>query len=109
MRRPLPGISRSSCAGTPRVPWWSRASAMKRSGFLERIGVTGQGLVVFLPYVWLILFLVVPFIIVLKISFSDVDLAIPPYKPLWEWDGNNALAIRLTFNNYAFLFTDKLY
>jgi putrescine transport system permease protein len=82
---------------------------MKRSGFLERIGVTGQGLVVFLPYVWLILFLVVPFIIVLKISFSDVDLAIPPYKPLWEWDGNNALAIRLNFNNYAFLFTDKLY
>jgi ABC-type spermidine/putrescine transport system permease subunit I len=42
--------------------------------------------VVFLPYLWLLLFFVVPFLIVLKISFSDIDLAIPPYKPLLEWD-----------------------
>ena len=70
------------------------------------MGVTGRGLVVALPYLWLLLFFVVPFIIVLKISFSDVDLAIPPYKPLLEWIGQNSLAIRLNFNNYAFLFTD---
>ena len=62
-----------------------------------------------LPYLWLLLFFVVPFVIVLKISFSDVDLAIPPYKPLLEWVGKNSLAIRLNFNNYAFLFTDPLY
>ena len=62
-----------------------------------------------LPYLWLLLFFVVPFVIVLKISFSDVDLAIPPYKPLIDWVGKNALAIRLNFNNYAFLFTDSLY
>ena len=82
---------------------------MKKNGLLDRIGVTGRGLVVLLPYVWLLLFLVVPFIIVLKISFSDVDLAIPPYKPLWEWDESRVLAIKLNFNNYAFLFTDQLY
>ncbi len=77
--------------------------------FLERFGVTGRALVVALPFVWLLLFFVVPFVIVLKISFSDVDLAIPPYKPLLEWVGQNALAIHLNFNNYAFLFTDSLY
>src|SRR5271168_2061291 len=82
---------------------------MKRTQTLRRFGVTGRGLVVALPYVWLLLFFVVPFVIVLKISFSDIDLAIPPYKPLIEWVGKNALAIRVNFNNYAFLFTDSLY
>src|SRR5580704_8826030 len=76
---------------------------------LQRIGITGRGLVVALPYLWLLLFFVVPFVIVLKISFSDVDLAIPPYKPLLEWVGKNSLAIKVNFNNYAFLFTDSLY
>src|SRR5271156_4730290 len=76
---------------------------------LRRVGISGRGLVVTLPYLWLLLFFVVPFVIVLKISFSDVDLAIPPYKPLLEWMGKNSLAIRLNFNNYAFLFTDSLY
>ena len=71
--------------------------------------MSGRGLVVALPYLWLMLFFVVPFVIVLKISFADVDLAIPPYKPLIEWVGKNVLAIKLNFNNYAFLFTDSLY
>ncbi len=62
-----------------------------------------------LPIIWLVLFFVVPFIIVLKISFSDMALAIPPYRPLLEWVGKHTLAIRLNFDNYAFLFTDSLY
>src|SRR5271154_2907958 len=82
---------------------------MRRAGHLRRVGITGRGLVVTVPYLWLLLFFVVPFVIVLKISFSDVDLAIPPYKPLLEWIGKNSLAIKLNFNNYAFLFTDRLY
>ncbi|MDP9011309.1 MAG: ABC transporter permease subunit [Pseudomonadota bacterium] len=76
---------------------------------LQRVGITGRGLVVALPYLWLLLFFVVPFVIVLKISFSDVDLAIPPYKPLIEWTAKNSLAVKVDFNNYAFLFTDSLY
>jgi putrescine transport system permease protein len=75
----------------------------------RRLGFSGRGMVVALPFVWLLLFFVVPFIIVLKISFSDVDLAIPPYKPLLEWVGRHTLAIKLNFDNYAFLFTDSLY
>src|SRR5882672_10199417 len=82
---------------------------MNTAGHLRRFGVTGRGLVVALPYLWLLLFFVVPFVIVLKISFSDIDLAIPPYKPLIEWIGKNSLAIKVDFNNYAFLFTDSLY
>src|SRR5260221_12239668 len=82
---------------------------MKRTQSWRRLGISGRGLVVALPYIWLLLFFVVPFVIVLKISFSDIDLAIPPYKPLIEWIGKNSLAIKVDFNNYAFLFTDSLY
>src|ERR1700739_610929 len=82
---------------------------MRRRHPLLKLGMSGRGLVVALPYLWLLLFFVVPFVIVLKISFSDVDLAIPPYKPLIEWVGKNSLAIRVNFNNYARLFTDPRY
>src|SRR3979409_2502106 len=82
---------------------------MGTAGHFRRFGVPGRGLVVMLPYLWLLLFFVVPFVIVLKISFSDIDLAIPPYKPLLEWVGKKSLAIKVNFNNYAFLFTDRLY
>jgi len=71
--------------------------------------IPGRSLVVALPYLWLLVFFVAPFVIVLKISFSDVDMAIPPYRPLFDWYAQHALAIRLNFNNYAFLFTDRLY
>ncbi len=82
---------------------------MARRGLLRRWKFSGSTFVVAVPYIWLLLFFAVPFIIVLKISFSDVDLAIPPYKPLFEWAGKNLVAIKLNFNNYAFLFTDSLY
>src|SRR6202453_62655 len=93
----------------PPAPWSSHDDSMRRRNPFSRIGISGRGLVVTLPYLWLLLFFVVPFVIVLKISFSDIDLAIPPYKPLLEWVGKNSLAIRVNFNNYAFLFTDRLY
>jgi putrescine transport system permease protein len=64
---------------------------------------------VLLPYLWLLLFFVVPFVIVLKISFADIDLAIPPYTSLFQWDEKNVLSIKLNFNNYVFLFTNELY
>ena len=34
----------------------------------------------------------IPFLIVLKISFSEVRLAMPPYAPLFEWNGRAAAA-----------------
>jgi putrescine transport system permease protein len=55
----------------------------------------GQRLVIAVPYLWLLLFFAVPFIIVLKLSFSEVRLAMPPYAPLIE--------------KYAFLLSDPLY
>ena len=52
---------------------------------LRRLGLSGRGLVVMVPYVWLLLFFLIPFAIVLKISFAEADIAIPPYTALLEW------------------------
>jgi putrescine transport system permease protein len=59
--------------------------------------------------VWLIVLFLIPFIIVFKISFSEVRLAMPPYAPLFEWLDGKLVAVELNFANYAFLFTDTLY
>jgi putrescine transport system permease protein len=69
----------------------------------------GRQLVVAVPYVWLLLFFAIPFVIVFKISFSDARIAMPPYAPLLEWVGDQVVAIRVNLANYAFLFTDDLY
>ncbi len=70
---------------------------------------SGKKLVIGIPYVWLALFFLAPFLIVFKISFSEAQIAMPPYAPLIEWLGDQALQVKLNFANYTFLFTDDLY
>jgi putrescine transport system permease protein len=77
--------------------------------FAHRIGITGRGLVVLVPYFWLLLFFLIPFAIVLKISLSQLAIAIPPYSPLWKWAADGSLQISLNFDNYTFLLQDALY
>ena len=61
------------------------------------------------PMLWLLLFFLVPFLIVLKISFSEALLAMPPYAPMLAWTHERVLSIQLHLANYHFLFTDALY
>ena len=61
------------------------------------------------PMSWLLLFFLLPFLIVLKLSFSESLLAMPPYAPLIEWTREWVVSIRLHLANYHFLFTDALY
>lgn len=58
-----------------------------------------------MPYIWLLVFFLTPFAIILKISLADPALAQPPYTPTIDSQGN----INITFDNFAFLLTDKLY
>ena len=41
-------------------------------------------LLVWLPYLWLAAFFLVPFVIVFKISLSQTALAQPPYLPVFD-------------------------
>ncbi|MGR3621141.1 ABC transporter permease subunit [Pseudophaeobacter sp.] len=62
------------------------------------------------PYVWLLALFLVPFVIVLKISLSDVELARPPYTPHFDWaTGVWAFLSELDFENFTWLAEDDLY
>jgi putrescine transport system permease protein len=70
--------------------------------------IRGRNLVIALPYTWLALFFLVPFIIVFKISFSEAMVALPPYAEVVRW-ADNQLEVVLNFGNYIMLFTDSMY
>jgi putrescine transport system permease protein len=74
-----------------------------RSRRTARAAVSG------IPLAWLLLFFLIPFLIVLKLSFSEALLAMPPYAPLLAWTRERVLSIQLHFANYHFLVTDALY
>ena len=79
------------------------------SALLKRLGITGRGAVVSVPYLWLLLFFLVPFAIVLKISFSSAVIAMPPYEPLLHWASEKVVEVKLNLGNYMFLVQDDLY
>jgi putrescine transport system permease protein len=56
-----------------------------------------------------LLFFIVPFFIVLKISFSEAQLAQPPYSPLYEITDSGAVEITATIGSYAYLLEDPFY
>ena len=72
-----------------------------------------QRFLIAVPYVWLLLLFLVPFAIVLKISLSNIALAIPPYKPTLSWSDGWAGLVdflrQLDFENFIFLAQDSLY
>ena len=76
---------------------------------LKRLGLDGRSVVTAVPYLWLLLFFLIPFVIVLKISFSTSQIAMPPYEPLLHWAGDKVMQIKLNLGNFAFLVEDDLY
>lgn len=68
----------------------------------------GRALVVAAPVFWLGLFFLMPFLVVLRVSFSESAIARPPYTSLWDW-ADGLLTVTLNFGNYTFLAEDDLY
>lgn len=68
----------------------------------------GRAVVSSIPFMWLFLFFLLPFLIVLKISFAEADVAIPPYTDIYTWV-DNQLSLILNLNNYLVLTEDELY
>ena len=75
---------------------------------MKRFGLTGRTAVIAGPFVWLLLFFLVPFLLVVKISFADQQLGIPPYTQLVTF-ADGVLHVALDLSHYAFLFQDSLY
>ncbi|MDQ0472623.1 ABC transporter permease subunit [Labrys wisconsinensis] len=95
-------------------------AAASRKGFFS-----GRTAVIAVPYLWLAIFFILPFVLVLKISLSETDIAIPPYTPTfplgetWEaikgfdfgaaWAAVSDYLSQLSFDNFTLLTQDALY
>jgi putrescine transport system permease protein len=64
-----------------------------------------QRCIIALPYLWLLVFFLLPFAIILKISLADPIIAQPPFTPFFDAHGD----LSITADNFLFLLTDKLY
>jgi putrescine transport system permease protein len=65
------------------------------------------------PYLWMVLFFLVPFGFVLKISLSQTAIAQPPYTPVLDWsegwEAIKAAIEALSLDNFKLLASDQLY
>ncbi|WP_425262640.1 ABC transporter permease subunit [Pseudomonas paraveronii] len=75
---------------------------------LHRIIPSGKQVVIGIPFLWLFLFFALPFFIVLKISFAEADVAIPPYTEIYTYV-EQKLQLVLNLANYSLLAGDELY
>jgi putrescine transport system permease protein len=79
------------------------------SGMLSMRDRAWNRLVIAAPYAWLLVFFLVPFAFVFKISFADPMVAQPPFTPLFDASDPAGMRLYLTLDNYRFLFEDNLY
>lgn len=72
-----------------------------------------KNLLIAVPYLWLFVLFLVPFVIVLKIALSDTAISIPPYTPQLDIFAGYASVIsffsNLDFENFKWLIDDSLY
>ncbi|HTJ91740.1 MAG TPA: ABC transporter permease subunit [Pararobbsia sp.] len=69
---------------------------------------SGRTLVITAPFIWLVLFFAVPFVLVLKISFATAQLSVPPYTDLVQIK-DGVVNFSLQMGHYLFLLQDSLY
>jgi putrescine transport system permease protein len=60
-----------------------------------------------LPFLWLLVFVLLPVLVVLAISFAEPRIGSPPFTPPVSYDGS--VQFNVTLDNYLRLFTDRLY
>ncbi|OAX53202.1 ABC transporter permease subunit [Xanthomonas graminis] len=65
-------------------------------------------LVIAAPYLWLLLFFAIPFLIVLRISFAEQAISSPPYSALVDYT-DGVLTLKFTLQNYLALVRDNQY
>ncbi|MFQ6006677.1 MAG: ABC transporter permease subunit [Woeseia sp.] len=75
------------------------------AGTGSRRDMLWQRFTVAIPYIWLLIFFLAPFVIILKISTADPVIGQPPFTPTFDDDGS----LLATVDSFRFLLTDKLY
>jgi putrescine transport system permease protein len=92
----------------PLMDFFRRFGPLRWSAYVVRYW-SGQRAVIAIPYFWLMLFFLVPFLLVFKISFAEYATAQPPYTALIQEVEQGIYTIKLNLQNYLGLFNDDLY
>ena len=74
----------------------------------DLITLYGRLTVIAIPYLWMLLLFLLPFLIVFRISFSEIASAVPPYTDLLSFE-DGLLNITLNFGNYLNLLSETIY
>jgi len=68
-----------------------------------------KGIVIGIPYLWMLIFFFLPFVFVFKISLAESILARPPFTSLITWVEGTRLSINFIFDNYLLLLEDDFF
>jgi putrescine transport system permease protein len=68
---------------------------------LSSLPIPGKRFVIGVPYTWLFVFFLLPFLILLYISFVDMGSDISPFKPIWDPVSG---VLHLKYENYLSIF-----
>ena len=71
------------------------------TGLFQRLPAPGRRFVIGVPMAWLLFFFMLPFLVLVYISFVDMGNDIHPFKPLWD---SQAGVLRLKYENYSSIF-----
>ncbi len=67
----------------------------------SRLPMPGRRFVIGVPSVWLVAFFMLPFLILVYISFVDMGGDIHPFKPIWDTETG---VLKLKYENYTSIF-----
>ena len=87
----------------------AKALPHRMTRLTQKLQLSLNGVIIAVPFYWLLIFFLAPFVIVFKISVAESLIASPPFSPLFEIAQNGALSVHLVFDNYAYLWEDSLY
>jgi putrescine transport system permease protein len=69
---------------------------------------TGRTVAIATPFIFLLIFFMIPFFVVMQISVVDPRLGVPPYTELVQWT-DGVLSLKFNFEHYVNVLTDELY
>jgi len=76
--------------------------------FNKKFNIESRDWVYYAPFAWLLLFFLIPFILIFKVSISEATISVPPYGDLFHW-ANGILTLAVDVSNYVFIFEDAIY
>ena len=97
------GVMTAPALDTPRRPW----DFVRRA--LAAVGLSGRGLVLAAPVLWMTIFFLVPLAVVFGISLAIKEFGRPPFSDLLTTTETGTVQLTLHLNNYIRLFTDSNY